>query len=942
VASVADGDQAALEIGEGLPPVAEAVFMSTDAVGTPGDLNRAVLEHLGLTVDSLPPAAALREGYAFVQTPEALLCFIVTVGSGRPHLLLEDNLRQALKHPRLSKARSLWIPLMGTGAGGLSLDTSEDIILRALTESGWASRPDVRIQISFPGREPYDAYGPVDRAVEALLRLASDLRSGLEEAAPRISTRLLLFALALADQAGAPEALAEEKDAVDFATALRARAGDRFDATWRAYFRPDFQFRGPELRAGVVDPTPNLAAIFRSARRRASGQTRAAIKIRDVVEALLQAKRGRQQTALQDLGVAPADLLKDFTDSRNGRVSLTLHNDVAATRDRLGYESYAKAITEFITHTRTPPPISVSIQAPWGVGKSSLMRMIQERLDPAAERRPKLGDALQLTQVLDFLDQKHGAPERPAFRDGRRWTVWFNAWKYETTEQVWAGLVDAIVSQVSARLDPIERELFLLRLQLARIDDGAVRRRIYDRVITIWWAQVRRWVLLLGTATLSLAGIGAAGHSSLLPKDLRDSIAAAGLGSAVTTQVVLAVYLVASYFRSREKTHKEPASFSLADYLKVPDYGRAVGSVHQIHADVERVLDVLPQQRGAPTSLVVFIDDLDRCAPASVASVVEGVSTFLASELKCVFVIGMDPQMVAAALENAHAPVRDRLPSYERNVPLGWRFMDKFVQLPFTIPPSTQKDWATFMDDLGRPPERLSDLQELVPSTVDATRSRSEAALRWRSFAGIIGSQLARWMQLAWAPALNRRASISPLQTRLPDLAEFDVVSEPITFEESRDVGAILAAVQADTVGNPREVKRLANLARFYLQLRNERRRLDETWRPPPPEAYARWIIATARWPDMMRWLLWGSDEATWPEAERRRPLVTRRLLTLESHTAEANPDTWRARIAATLNLQAGSDTQWLNDPKLFEFFQREQTRAASRRLSQAAEREFW
>ena len=65
--------------------------------------------------------------------------------------------------------------------------------------------------------------------------------------------------------------------------------------------------------------------------------------------------------------------------------------------------------------------------------------------------------------------------------------------------------------------------------------------------------------------------------------------------------------------------------------------------------------------------IVIFIDDLDRCSPTKIASVVEGISMLLASDTyRCMFLIGMDPQMIAAALEKAHEEIRERLPSYER------------------------------------------------------------------------------------------------------------------------------------------------------------------------------------------------------------------------------------------------------------------------------------
>jgi len=116
--------------------------------------------------------------------------------------------------------------------------------------------------------------------------------------------------------------------------------------------------------------------------------------------------------------------------------------------------------------------------------------MVQSRLDPEAEEAARVGGwgilrkqrstksvKLRLAQVARFLDgldtgsdpkvSEATDDKKPASR--HRWTVWFNAWKYETSEQLWAGLVDAIVTQITDRLRPDQRELFLLRLNLARL-----------------------------------------------------------------------------------------------------------------------------------------------------------------------------------------------------------------------------------------------------------------------------------------------------------------------------------------------------------------------------------------------------------------------------------------------------------------------------------------
>ena len=255
------------------------------------------------------------------------------------------------------------------------------------------------------------------------------------------------------------------------------------------------------------------------------------------------------------------------------------------------------------------------------------------------------------------------------------------------------------------------------------------------------------------------------------------------------------------------------------------------------------MLGVVPKQPGEsePAPIVIFIDDLDRCSPSKVASVVEGVSMLLASDTyRCMFVIGMDPQMVAAALEKAHENVRKQLPRYERAVPLGWRFMDKFIQLPFTIPPTGGRQFEGYVDWLVgiappiAPPEEsderpkpVNDLEPDSPTTHAATADDPSGN----------------------GPGPNSEPAAAPLAA---------------AFVESRDVGAIIRKIAVDSVGNPREMKRMVNLARFYLALRSARRQRDERWRAPDLDQYARWIAVTLRWPDMLRWLQWGADEAHW------------------------------------------------------------------------------
>jgi hypothetical protein len=278
----------------------------------------------------------------------------------------------------------------------------------------------------------------------------------------------------------------------------------------------------------------------------------------------------------------------------------------------------------------------------------------------------------------------------------------------------------------------------------------------------------------------------------------------------------------------------------------------------------------------------------------------------------------MDPQMIAAALEKAHEEIRERLPTYERSVPLGWRFMDKFVQLPFTIPP--QANLNEYLKSLGAA-AGLAHVDR--PPPFPATVLRPDGAP-------------------AYGEGINRADELGATVAKMPDqkAPAGATVSPP---HDSRDVGHIIRELGDYSVGNPREIKRMVNLARLYLALRNERRRLDPFWRAPSLDQYARWIALTLRWPDMMRWLQWGADEAIWSAEDNNAGLIVRRLRVLELAASDAkNAVDWAAKIEQKLYLGKNDAVEWRKDPKLFEFFQNCSGSASGRALSSAAEIGLW
>ena len=52
------------------------------------------------------------------------------------------------------------------------------------------------------------------------------------------------------------------------------------------------------------------------------------------------------------------------------------------SEDALGFSTYVRALRDFIASEETSTPLTISVDSPWGYGKTSLMRMLQSELDP--------------------------------------------------------------------------------------------------------------------------------------------------------------------------------------------------------------------------------------------------------------------------------------------------------------------------------------------------------------------------------------------------------------------------------------------------------------------------------------------------------------------------------------------------------------------------------
>lgn len=125
---------------------------------------------------------------------------------------------------------------------------------------------------------------------------------------------------------------------------------------------------------------------------------------------------------------------------------LAILSDQPDAEDRLNFTPYAKTLADIIADPGTATPLTIGVFGGWGQGKTSLMTMIQRRLEQTLEPGP--------TRETKF-------PVRG---------VWFNAWLYSHQQSLWRALISRVLSGVRGfpelkeeahdELDRIEARLY--------------------------------------------------------------------------------------------------------------------------------------------------------------------------------------------------------------------------------------------------------------------------------------------------------------------------------------------------------------------------------------------------------------------------------------------------------------------------------------------------
>ncbi|WNJ16973.1 P-loop NTPase fold protein [Pontibacter sp. G13] len=512
-----------------------------------------------------------------------------------------------------------------------------------------------------------------------------------------------------------------------------------------------------------------------------------------------------------------------------------LHSDQWARKDWLGYRNYAKPIADIIADKASFPPLTVGILAPWGQGKTTLMRYIQDEIAARREKEIVQEEAeptpVKGTTIASWLSKK-GHFELDANTQLEYPVIWFNPWKYHSTDQIYAGMAHAIITGLVDHLpNAWTKQEFWLALQYKRLDLPKMRRELLQYLIL----KLAPWALISAVSAVAMLLMLT---KNSLAADWRMTIP--GLTGALS-------------FAKGIQSYLKHQSASLTEYIKPyltqPNYEERLGNFHHVEEDLERVFDLLVH-KDAPA--VIFIDDLDRCSPKKVVEVIEAINLMMNAKYnhKCYFVIGMDGQVVAASLDAAYSQIQGNLSSRELRLgSVGWYFLDKFIQLPVFIPTLNDEEKAYFLKQMFQP--KVGPTEE-VPNPTQKIKARSKPEQER------IKKQAAAILHASQDLQENVRAAAEQSFS----MEEVDAMVLEVALEENKDSQEIRDEIRRFAPfldPSPRSLKRFANMLRYYSALQILRKTKGDPM--ASTTALAKWLTISLRWPQMVRWIQWEEED---------------------------------------------------------------------------------
>jgi hypothetical protein len=450
-------------------------------------------------------------------------------------------------------------------------------------------------------------------------------------------------------------------------------------------------------------------------------------------------------------------------------------------------------------------------------------------------------------------------------------TIWFNAWLFENSKQIWAGLGHQIIKDIEANIFCLKRWFW----QPLRYVWKNRRTELIGNLITL--------VLAMALAVIVLPAL----RTSLGETQRKDPF---NFPVAIELLLPFAGGLaVFGFLAWRYQSILQPVSQRILEYAELPVYRDEMGYQHQVLNDIVLISEGLGKAETAPP-VVVFVDDLDRCGEDKILEMLQAINLILGNceirKRKFFIVLGVAKKILEDAIKkNGKSDESDADAE---------KYLQKIIQLPFHLPQLDEARKENFIKELLKENlEERKDANEIsilynpyspfalslfkrtyisftrYVSNLNYSRKMILSALQQKRLSFL--HQISEVNNL-YSPFITTRRLLSPVNFKpkqgdvnvtsecLKNL--FDLKPEYLRLEHLRSPKWESVARYTDeeitTLSNhheflgktPREIKRFINMHRLVKLLLQEN--YDLGWTKSQQEKLIKWLVLCDRWPNLV------------------------------------------------------------------------------------------
>jgi GTPase SAR1 family protein len=326
--------------------------------------------------------------------------------------------------------------------------------------------------------------------------------------------------------------------------------------------------------------------------------------------------------------------------------------ETVSTDDYLNRQPLSDAIMNWLTEKENTSNINLALFGEWGVGKSTFLKMLINRdSENKASQKNKTSDGVHL--------------------------IWgeFNAWRYEHSDNIQAGITQEAVKALKSQLG------WLGRLWLT--------------THYAFKSYPLQLVLLIAAVLATLM----AGYFGIT--ETPDDFTSAAIAVGMPAQLFIFWFL----YQKAQGIFSHPLADKLNTYLRLPSFGEHLGSIPVMRDQVALLTQLrfkIPsliatgnrwwgkyRKSGKNQRLIFIVDDLDRCSPEGVVKTLEAIRLVMELD-NVVVIVAIDQRVALASLAKHYEPLEKHhlLDAHD----IARDYLAKVIHIPIVLEQPSEND----------------------------------------------------------------------------------------------------------------------------------------------------------------------------------------------------------------------------------------------------------